>query len=513
MILVEPSLIPKIDKYADEELLISPLTLMGRAGSAVANAVFSYAKPGSKVRIFAGKGNNGGDGYAAAALLISRYDVKVYDVFSAGQRTPEGMYFLNEYTSHGGVVEALDFSDEQLHDIDSADTLVDAVFGTGFFGELPQKAVRLCDALHSMEDKNIIAVDVPLGINSSDGRVIYSGAYHAKTTVTLGFVKTGLVSYPGKEYVGNIINDNIGLHIPQVIDCFDFNSYYIDSELAKALLPIRPQNSNKGSFGKLLVVSGSPDFIGAAHLSLEAALRGGVGLVSYLGERELCVSLADKLPEAVYKPFSVMSATSLDLDYPLELSRNHTAILVGCGSSKSNGLFELVKRLLSEDGAPLILDADAINLLAEKGDVGRTLISNSKRTLILTPHPLEFSRLSGLSVTEIQSNRLSLAKSFASSHGCILVLKGAGTVVTDGKTTFINSTGSSALAKAGSGDVLAGLLASLTASGVDPLSASALAVYLHGLAADSLTQEYSTLGVIPSDLPREIARQTAKLYK
>ena len=211
MILVEPSLIPKIDKYADEELLISPLTLMGRAGSAVANAVFSYAKPGSKVRIFAGKGNNGGDGYAAAALLISRYDVKVYDVFSAGQRTPEGMYFLNEYTSHGGVVEALDFSDEQLHDIDSADTLVDAVFGTGFFGELPQKAVRLCDALHSMEDKNIIAVDVPLGINSSDGRVIYSGAYHAKTTVTLGFVKTGLVSYPGKEYVGNIINDNIDM--------------------------------------------------------------------------------------------------------------------------------------------------------------------------------------------------------------------------------------------------------------------------------------------------------------
>ena len=185
-------------------------------------------------------------------------------------------------------------------------------------------------------------------------------------------------------------------------------------------------------------------------------------------------------------------------------------MLIGSGSSKSEGLRLVIEHLLATEGSPVVMDADAINVLADDPQRGRELIRAAKCKVVLTPHPLEFSRISGIPTDEIQENRLSFAKRFASDHNCILVLKGAATIVTDGRQTYINSSGSSALAKAGSGDVLAGMLASVIASGVDPISAAALSVYFHGLAADNLALRLSPLGVTPSDLPREIALQIAK---
>ena len=177
----------------------------------------------------------------------------------------------------------------------------------------------------------------------------------------------------------------------------------------------------------------------------------------------------------------------------------------------SDTLYAHLETILLTEGAPLILDADAINILATRREHSLELIRASVRKVVLTPHPLEFARLSGIPTSEVQSNRLRVARRFAKDNGCVLVLKGAGTVITDGNETYINSTGSSALAKAGSGDVLAGCLAAFVASGVSPLRASALAAYLHGLATDSLSEELSDFGVIPSDLPREIARQIRKI--
>ena len=510
MLLVHPSLIAKIDKYASEAIGIPMRELMRRAGSAVADAVRSYIPKGASVAVFAGKGNNGGDGYAAASMLLNEYSVTVYDVFSGGQRSDEGRYFLDKYLSSGGVVRRLDFDSEIGNQTDGAHCFIDAVFGTGFLGEMPREAIKIAKLFASRNDVVKIAIDTPLGVNSADGSVNHGATYRADATVVLGFIKTGLVSYPAKEYVGKLIYDNIGLQNDGILSNFDFSDYYIDYDLAASIIPKRSDNSSKGTFGKLLMICGSESFGGAAHLCLEAALRGGVGYVTYLGAESLCNTLISKFPEAIYKHLSIPDISDKELDTVAQTSARQTAILVGSGSSKSSGLYRLVERLLKTDGSPLVLDADAINVLAEKSAEGRELIRTSPRTVILTPHPLELSRLSGISTDDIQANRITVAKDFAKENNCILVLKGAATVVTDGEITYINSSGSSALAKAGSGDVLAGFLASVVASGVSPLEASALAVYFHGLAADILAKDLSELGVTPSDLPKEICRQLAR---
>ncbi len=510
MILFEPSLISRIDSFAKDSLGIPTLTLMHRAAEAICRAVRSFVSPGSKVRIFAGKGNNGGDGYTAALLLMNDYDVKVYDVFGSGQRSGEGKYYLESYLSSGGVVEIMELDQKTLCDIECADCVIDAVFGTGFVGELPEKASSLANIFSELRDTVLLAVDVPLGVDASSGRVDKAACYHATATVVLGFFKPGLVSYPAREYVGKLIYDNIGLQNKMILSEFKPNDYYIDYELASSFIPQRNQNSHKGTFGKMLMITGSSMYPGAGHLSLEAALRSGVGYVTYLGEKSMCDSLVTKLPEAIYKPCDVSYIDDNLLDEIITLASKSSAILIGSGCPASEGLYLIVERLLSESGAPIILDAGAISTLKSDEGYSVSLIKNAKRKVILTPHPMELSRLLGITLDEVNENRLIVARSFARQNNCILVLKGAATIVTDGVKTYINSSGSSALAKAGSGDVLAGFLAGVSAYSADPLTASALSVYFHGLAGDTLAKFLSEFGVIPSDLPREIARQLSK---
>ena len=497
----------EIDNYAERELGISKMKLMQHAGMAVANSVRSYCDRGARISIFAGKGNNGGDGYAAARYLKDDYRVTVYDVFSAGQKSDEGKYFLDAFSESNGRIEPLTFDEKQMAQIAASDCIVDAVFGTGFFGELPLVAIRLIDLFASLDKAIKIAIDAPLGIDADLGRVIAGVHYEATATVVLGAIKTGLVSYPAREYLGKLIYDNIGLQEADIFKRFEPTEYYIDRELASTLIPKRRKNSNKGNFGRLLVAAGSEEYEGAAHLSLEAAFRSGVGYVTFCGKSQLCDSLIRRLPEVIYKPIPSFSRWSDHVDL-----RNLNAVLIGPGCSGNDDFHIFLNALLERFDGYVVIDADAINMLAKDPKEGRAKILRSGKA-ILTPHPLELSRLSGASVDEIQNNRLEFAKKFARDNNCILVLKGAGTIVTDGYETYINSSGSSALAKAGSGDVLAGHLSGLVAIGMDPLKASALAVYLHGLAADELAAEFSEFGVIPSDLPREIARQIAYLIR
>ena len=505
-------MISEIDRYASEKLGIPTLTLMDRAGGAVASAVKKYVSVGSKVAVFAGKGNNGGDGYAAALKLMDDYNVTVYDVFDGGQRSDEGKHFLCEYSSHGGVIEALTFSEKQLDNITSSHCVIDAVFGTGYSGELPEKVCRLIDLICAMDSAFKIAVDVPLGVNADFGTLLLPATYCATATVVLGFIKIGLVSYPARKHLGNLIYDNIGLQNEAVFEHFNFKDYYIDRELASSLLPQRPIDSHKGTFGKLLVITGSSTYPGAAHLTVESALRSGVGYVTYLGEKEMCDSLVTRFPEVLYKPCSIEKITESDI---AAFSSDYTAILIGSGIGQAHPqeLYRVLEQLIKTDGCPLILDADAINVLAKNPEHSADLIASSPREIILTPHPLEFARLIDLPLHLIKDDRLACAVTFATERCCTVVLKGAGTVVCDGQHTYVNSSGSSALAKAGSGDVLAGHLAALVALGMTPGEASALAVYLHGLAADILAEELSEFGVTPSDLPKEIARQIAELQK
>ncbi len=284
---------------------------------------------------------------------------------------------------------------------------------------------------------------------------------------------------------------------------------FTDDIIAASLLPKRAADSNKGSFGKALLITGSKQYEGAGRLSLEAALRGGCGIVTFLSTNSLRDRLISDFPEAIYAP--LLDNISEELPKIKELSEKHDSVLVGSGSGISEELLGLIRELSASEGCPLVLDADALNSIARYSD--SELIKNSRRQVIITPHVLEFSRLTGIEAESINQNREVLAQSFAQENNCIVLLKGKDTVITDGRITYINKSGSNALSKGGSGDVLAGLLVSMLAFHKSPLQAAALSAYIHGRAADTLSETLSHFGVTPSDLPMQMARQICILEK
>lgn len=283
----------------------------------------------------------------------------------------------------------------------------------------------------------------------------------------------------------------------------------LDAAFVSSLLPDRPEDGNKGTFGRALLFCGSEKYRGAACLAAEGALSGGAGLVEIVSCESVVSLVLSRAPSVVgtaYHP------TSSGAYLPLGLTGKATAILVGCGSGCSDRLRLSLCELLKTPGCPVVLDADALNALALSRAGSLEVLKDAARSVILTPHPLEFSRLSGLSVAEITADRTGVASLFAREYGVTLVLKGKGTVVAapDGEVA-VNTTGGSGLSKGGSGDVLAGLLVSFLAGGTTPRDAAMLAVYLHGAAGDALSAEYSPFGVRPDDLPRRIARETARV--
>ncbi len=506
MKLAVSSQISQIDAYCAEVLGIPTRELMKKSGHAVAKVIRDRAK-GERVVILSGKGNNGGDGYAAACEIINEYSVTVFDIFSEGQKTAEGKYFYSLFESLGGDIRKFDSSKETLDFIKSSSVIVDAIFGTGFEGEVPEQLRPLAIAIRESVSSQKIAVDVPLGVNADNG-CVSDFVINVDATVELSLIKPGILSYPARSYVGEIVYDDLGIPLDKIYEKFPMNYNAFSREDLYCALPERGMNTHKGSFGKLLMIVGSEKYRGAAHLSAEAALRGGVGLVTYAGIKSLCSELSCKYPEIIYKEIPPMDdLKNEDVEHLERLSLAHSATLIGSGSSNTKGLFNLVLALLKCDtGAPLILDADAINALAENPEEGRAALMTAARPIVLTPHPLEFARLCGLSVPFVQQNRLSVAKSFSDENKVTLILKGAGTVIACDGEVYINTSGSSALAKAGSGDVLAGLLSALAAQPAFSLvEAAYVSVSLHSVAGDRLAKAFSSYGVTPSDLPKEIA--------
>lgn len=506
MYLATSDIIRKIDKEAEQRFNISTIELMRRAGAAIGAAVRSLCPDGSRVLILAGKGNNGGDGYAAALELCEKYSVAVCDVFSAGQRSQAGRYYLNEYKNknltlidayplfcNGTLAPAL------FEAINKAEVIVDAIFGTGFTGELTQELSSLGDAVNA-SGASVVAIDLPLGINADTATAARHSIF-ADVTVALTLPKPAHICYPAKKYVGVLRICDIGLSsfIPKME--IDYSFHATDESFARDTLPKRTETANKGSFGKTLHITGSKKYVGAAHLALGTALRSGVGIVAHVGNSEINSELRINYPEAIYEDIELIPENIGEI---VTLSAKYNSVLVGCGSSVIYELSELITELIKVEGAPIILDADAINSIAKYSS--SEIFKTTKRPIILTPHPLEFSRLSGLDTEYVNAHRIECAVEFAREYNVILLLKGAGTVITDGNACYINTTGSTALSKGGSGDVLAGLISSLISYSPDPLAAAALAAYIHGRAGDTLSAELSDYGVTPSDLPLELAR-------
>ena len=272
-----------------------------------------------------------------------------------------------------------------------------------------------------------------------------------------------------------------------------------DAAYVRAALPKRPKDANKSTFGRVLLVCGSGDMRGAAALSVLGALRCGAGLVTLASTREVIDALSQSIYEAMY--FDIERG-----DLPAKAA-GMNAVGFGCGLGRTDEGSVRLAALLGQSGAPLVVDADGLNLLSETP----SLLKCAARPVVLTPHPLEFSRLCGKSVAEIQSDRVESALRFAKEAfnpacGGVLLLKGAGTVITDGARVFVNPTGSSALSKGGSGDTLCGMICAFIAEGASPFDAAVIAAYIHGLAAERCAKVYSDYGVLASDVAAEAAK-------
>lgn len=477
-----------LDVQAQNDYAMPGILLMDNAAQAVAEAVHEAltALEGERVVIFCGGGNNGGDGLGAARWLQS-YGVSVRAfVVGAALDAVQGDAALElaMFTKAGGRVEALSTEDDWvLAELaaSKADVLVDALLGTGFHGELEGDVLRACELLNKSE-KYILAVDVPTGVNADNGAVS-ENAVRADHTVTMALVKTGLLLYPGREYCGDIELADISMPV-KLVEEYQSDKYRLTDEIVRELLPLRKANAHKGDAGRVVICAGSPGYTGAAALASDAAVKAGAGLVSLytpLSSRDvLAIKLTEVMVHGLLErmPGILGGGAASDVASSAEAA---DVLAIGPGLGTSESTQEAVRTILQKITTPVVIDADALTALAGHTEI----LAAMQAQKVLTPHPGEMARLTGLEIAEIEADRINIAKKYAEQWQAIVVLKGAPTVIgCPNGTVYVNSTGNSSLATGGSGDVLTGIIAGLAAQEISLQEAAICGVYLHGLAAE-----------------------------
>ena len=477
-----------LDVQAQNDYAMPGILLMDNAAQAVAEAVHEALTvlEGERVVIFCGGGNNGGDGLGAARWLQS-YGVSVRTfVVGAALDAVQGdaAVELAMFTKAGGRVEALSTEDDWvLAELaaSKADVLVDALLGTGFHGELEGDVLRACELLNKSE-KYILAVDIPTGVNADNGAVCEQ-AVRADHTVTMALVKTGLLLYPGREYCGDIELADISMPVKLVED-YKSDKYRLTDEIVRELLPLRKANAHKGDAGRVVICAGSPGYTGAAALASDAAVKAGAGLVSLytpLSSRDvLAIKLTEVMVHGLLErmPGILGGGAASDVASSAEAA---DVLAIGPGLGTSESTQEAVRTILQKITTPVVIDADALTALAGHTEI----LAAMQAQKVLTPHPGEMARLTGLEIGEIEADRINVAKKYAEEWQAIVVLKGAPTVIgCPNGTVYVNSTGNSSLATGGSGDVLTGIIAGLAAQEISLQEAAICGVYLHGLAAE-----------------------------
>jgi NAD(P)H-hydrate epimerase len=516
-------------------------SLMEVAGSRIAQAMVPRleAPANPRVLVLSGPGNNGGDGLVVARHLADRgWQVRCL----TWHRPAEGDdRLLAPLQSRGVQVRPLEppfTKDWLINDIAWCGVIVDALLGTGLKrnieGELAEIVAEVNDS-----GKYVVAVDIPSGVDSDTGAIL-GVAIAAGLTVTVGQIKLGQYLYPGKALRGELILEDIGLD--ETLSREIATGTLLTEELVRGLLPDRPEDSNKGTFGKAFIVAGSINFIGAAALATQGAMRSGAGLVTLGCAGDLLLILASKLTECTFLPLPSDLGAIADhaAEKLLPELEGYKSLLVGSGLGKDRATTAFLRSLFAkpdsaahathvssraigfaairtseEDHAdqatklpPLVLDGDALTILSEWPEWTAAVPEGS----VLTPHPGEMARLLGSTVEDVQKDRVAVASDSASKWQQIVVLKGAATVVAspNGKV-FVSPFGNPALATAGTGDVLAGAITGLIAQGLEPVDAACAGVYLHGLAGEMLREEFGVAGGLSGDLPVLLAKAQRKV--
>ncbi|MDY6910890.1 MAG: NAD(P)H-hydrate dehydratase, partial [Chloroflexota bacterium] len=447
-----------------------------------------------------GPGNNGGDGLVAARHLHD-WGAKVR-LFLIKRQMENDKNFALDMERNIPWTDAFADDDPATFGqaLASADMVIDSLFGTGKIRPFEGVIKRMLEQV--MQEKALrpalvlLAIDLPSGLDADTG-AIDPASLLADLTVTLGYPKIGLLRFPGAGNLGQLEVADIG--IPSYL-AEGIKNELITAESVRGLLPSRPLDANKGTFGKLLVVAGSINYIGAAHLACESAMRVGTGLVTLATPRSLQAILATRLIEVTYIPLPETEAGVIGAEaVPVVRERlaDYDAVLLGCGLGHNPATVEFVKRILPDLNMPLIIDADGLNILAQIPDWWRNL----KGEVILTPHPGEMSRLLGSSVAEVQENRLETAIRAARQWNQTVVLKGAYTVVAspDGRAG-ISPVANPGLASAGTGDVLAGAIAGMRTQGLASFEAAICGVHLHSISGEIVRAEIGDAGMIAGDL-------------
>lgn len=502
--LVNAGEMKEIDRQSIEEYGIPSMVLMERAALEVAKEAEKLLPHKGNVWAVCGLGNNGADGVAAGRMLfLHGYQVSILLPGAGGRQSPEMTAQLEIAKKLGiPVYTAEDFIPGVC------DLIIDAVFGIGLSRPVEGAYKALIDLIAAQTRAKIVAVDIPSGISSDTGAIL-GCAVKADVTVTFGEMKLGQVLFPGREACGRLVVADIGF-VPQKKEKTErYVLTYDKTDLGR--IPERRAYSHKGTYGRILIFAGAKNMAGAAYFSALAAYRTGAGLVKVVTVEENRAVIQGRLPEAILSTYDAGRAEQYPEEFR-EYIKTQTgwadAIVLGPGIGQEEYGRIMVETVLSDAYVPIIMDADAINLAARYPYLTGYFTEN----IILTPHLAEFSRLTGKAVDEIQKDLIGAAREASDRYGVTCVLKDAATVTAgkDGKI-FVNTSGSPALAKGGSGDVLTGVIAGLLALGMDECEAASLGVYVHGLAGEAAAKTigvHSVLAEETADCLGEVINET-----
>lgn len=474
------------DKYAIENIGIPEVVLMENAAKATRDIIASRFSNNEKVLILCGAGNNGGDGLALARLMMSNYKVEVLFVGKTEKMSISARMNYNALERLGFTIEH--FDEAKHYDYDKYDVIVDALIGVGFSGNLRETTK---DILRNVNTARAVkyAIDVPTGLNSDTGEYD-ADCLQADYTISMFASKTGVFFAP-KEVVGEILTGNLGLpgDYPQ-----SFADTFIleDVDISK-FLPKRKDNTSKFDYGKVGIVAGSAMYSGAATLAANACIKAGAGLV-YLFSIEKHHGL---LPEVIFEKICSNNGFISPLCYDILLERLSAcdSILIGSGIGKNTETLGMISRLVNAlpPSIPIIIDAEAISCVKD---------IELRENIILTPHIGEFANFIGVSREQV--NPLPNCKATAKNHKCNILLKGRPTIISNGEKSYFNIAGNPGMATAGSGDVLAGIIASLLAQGISTLEAGAIGAYIHSALGDSYAKRHNQVSLTASELINEM---------
>jgi NAD(P)H-hydrate epimerase len=491
MNLLNSDSIKRMDDYCINDLGIPGIILMENAALKVLKNIGKDKF--KRFNIICGVGNNGGDGLVVARhLFIQGKKVKVFIIGNIDRTSRDFAINFKIIKSLGidiSFIKSIGDLNVLSELIEENSLTIDAIFGTGLNRKVEGLFYEVISTINS-QSKNVISIDVPSGLNSDSGEIM-GNAINADTTITFEVMKTGFINYESKGYTGNIIVENIG--IPDfVVQKFSEEKFITSISDVQRYLLKRNEYSHKGDFGKVLIIAGSRGYTGAAYITTEAAVRCGSGLVTLCCHEDIQQVLSNKLVEAM----------TVTLNHNLKIEENiekcdSLAIGPGFGNNIENRV--LINRIIKSSSKPMVIDADGINVLVDSLEI----LLEKKAPIVLTPHPGEFSRISGYSVEEINLNRISIAKEFANKYNIVLLLKGYNTIITDGKKVYVNPTGNSAMASGGMGDCLTGIIVSLIGQGISPFEATYIAAYIHGYCGEKLSKEMFSVNAehILNELP------------